>query len=723
MNVDPALTLLSDWTVGAARDFVARLSGDAILVIRRQAGVIANYVFDARTIRAALTGLDAELDLDTALRLDEMPTNRTLDVREGNLSPRSDDILLRDKSLVGVVRGDAGDRAVDDVPWTRGFDDARPTVGVAPGHGGWDFRLDAGADEGTVDGIGDGDEGALDPPGRDFTQDGSGTNRIAPPSSRFRAFAALTAPEAVAAGAGFSLIVEFARQPQSGNPSEAPIIVPGAPETLTFVVQVSGFGFDFPQGIQRILTVSRDRPAGTSVSFAVEALEVRTQATRTLEVSFEYNGELCGLAWHDVVVSRNLPASSSAPRPLIPTPADQVRSGGTGVSINVDGKTPSLTVEIRTEVGRPEVEWLFHPREDIERPSSRITTKLEAASAEDFAVQLMAELPAAKGTDSILTKVRGMGRMVNRVLPVEFWQLVEATWRRTPNDEIPSLLLSTSEPFIPWELAWVDHLTLNSALLSERGVTEGALGALWRVGRWLPPVRQPQGADRPAAPPPTVIDADDLAVVIGDYASDNKIRPLPNAVAEGKAIALEYQGLPLTVTDGDVDRLMDATLQRGGQSYSPTTVHFAAHGQVSTEQKQYTGIVLSAGRRLGLLNVEGSHLGETSAPFVFLNACQVGTADTILSTYGGLAGAFIGNGCRGFLAPLWNVDDDVAKDIAIGFYHRTFNEGVSVGEAVRQIRSSFKDGGAGTTTPLAYIFYGHPDLVLRRSNLGTPNPH
>ena len=304
--------------------------------------------------------------------------------------------------------------------------------------------------------------------------------------------------------------------------------------------------------------------------------------------------------------------------------------------------------------------------------------------------------------------------------------MVEATWRAAPVDEhgvreVPSLLITTSEPFVPWELAWVDEDGIDPALLPA-GVSEGHLGALWRVGRWVPPVPRRRGPDRPAAPPEATLDADALAVVIGDYAADTKIRDLPAAVEEGKAIASSYHGLPLTVSEGDVDRLMDAALERRGRPFSPTVVHFASHGEVSLAQQQFTGILLSGGRRLDLLTVEGSRLGKASRPFVFLNACQVGTAGSILSTYGGLAGAFLGSGCRGFLAPLWNVDDDVAKKIALDFYAKTLKASgsVSVGEAVRQIRAGFGDGSGGTATPLAYVFYGHPDLLLQRPKRPKP---
>lgn len=92
-------------------------------------------------------------------------------------------------------------------------------------------------------------------------------------------------------------------QPQTSDQDEQPIIVPGAPPRLNFIVQVTGFGFTFPEGIRRDLTVDRDDPAGVTVEFAVIAAPVDRRAARTLEVSFEYEGERCGQAWHDVVVT------------------------------------------------------------------------------------------------------------------------------------------------------------------------------------------------------------------------------------------------------------------------------------------------------------------------------------------------------------------------------------------------------------------------------------
>ena len=701
MEIEHALLIAADWPVGAVRTAVAEMPERAMVVIRViTPDEVRHYAVDAGSIRIVTEGVDAELPLSAALDLSVFPTSRTVDLDDAAIAPTPGDVLVRGGEVVGVVRGTGSDRGAEAAPgMARADTDMAMAEPPETAGGEADTEMTMAEPPETAGGEADAEMTMAEPPA---TAGGEAD------TARFRAFPELDSPGEVREGDRFTLVARFTTQPPSAEPSAQPVILASAPPQLTFVVQVGGFGFSFPEGIRRELTVDRDAPGGPVAEFAVVAGDVNVRATRTLEVSFEYAGELCGLAWRDVqVVAVQEPA---------PVPLSGATSGGTGVNLGAD-TAPNLTVVIRSEPGSAELEWLFHPREDIERPSQRVTTTLEAPSAEAFAVQLMAQLPAAKDAVSLPLTVRGMGKLVNRVIPDDFWAMVEATWKATPTDQIPSLLLTTSEPFVPWELAWVDDEVIDPALLPA-GVTEGPLGSLWRVGRWVPPVRRRRGPDRPAVPPTTTVTADAVAVVIGDYAADTKIRSLPHAVEEGKAIALRYAGLPLSVSEGDVDRLMTGALERDGVAYAPTVVHFASHGQVSTQQQQYTGILLSGGRRLDLLTVEGSLLGESSAPFVFLNACQVGTASTVLSTYGGLAGAFLGTGCRGFLAPLWNVDDEVAKGIALDFYQATLGDGLSVGEAVRRIRAGFGSGQAGTATPLAYVFYGHPDLHLSRQQPG-----
>ena len=95
------------------------------------------------------------------------------------------------------------------------------------------------------------------------------------------------------------------------------------------------------------------------------------------------------------------------------------------------------------------------------------------------------------------------------------------------------------------------------------------------------------------------------------------------------------------------------------------------------------------------------------------NACQVGTAFGMLGEYAGVAGKAIRAGFRGFVAPLWSVDDAVAKAISLGFYQAAAGGG-TVAEYFRTTRGKFRetDTEDAHTTWLAYLFYGHPATKL-----------
>jgi len=98
---------------------------------------------------------------------------------------------------------------------------------------------------------------------------------------------------------------------------------------------------------------------------------------------------------------------------------------------------------------------------------------------------------------------------------------------------------------------------------------------------------------------------------------------------------------------------------------------------------------------------------------VFLNACQVGTAGADLGRMAGFPGALARGGVSGFIAPLWEVQDHVARDTAAAFYRFALDQAQEVGEAWRTLRARTPAGGS--ITPWAYVFYGHPCLRLDRA--------
>jgi CHAT domain-containing protein len=138
-------------------------------------------------------------------------------------------------------------------------------------------------------------------------------------------------------------------------------------------------------------------------------------------------------------------------------------------------------------------------------------------------------------------------------------------------------------------------------------------------------------------------------------------------------------------------------------------LHFAVHGNYDTQGNQ-DGLVLTDRRVLDPTVVRG--LPMAGRPFVFLNACQVGTGQEILGDYGGMAMAFIRAGACGVVAPLWSINDKVAADLALAFYDKV-REGESPAAVLREARGAHGAEPKTTSgTHFAYQFFGHPGMKL-----------
>ncbi len=129
-----------------------------------------------------------------------------------------------------------------------------------------------------------------------------------------------------------------------------------------------------------------------------------------------------------------------------------------------------------------------------------------------------------------------------------------------------------------------------------------------------------------------------------------------------------------------------------------------------------THLVLESGAPLTDDMLRDAAVGEKQHPFLFLNACEAGTAGDELDLASGFVGSAIQAGFRGCVGALWNVASDTAREVALEFYDRTLKRGESVASALRATRGRFmmRRGKAPDDTYLAYVFYGHPALRLRR---------
>jgi CHAT domain-containing protein len=203
--------------------------------------------------------------------------------------------------------------------------------------------------------------------------------------------------------------------------------------------------------------------------------------------------------------------------------------------------------------------------------------------------------------------------------------------------------------------------------------------------------------------------------VWGVYVTEERLLA---AEEEAKLLQKQYKATSIDAETDPVFALL-------GGTPPADIIHFAVHGKYDPGGAE-EGIYMASGPPpIDPIQIEGSDLTGRK-PFVFLNACQVGSASALLGDYSGTAQAFLAAGASAVVAPLWSVDDQIAQDIALKFYKEALAsakaakgkksaaaETPPVADLLRRARQGLiDDAGAMSATYLAYQFYGHPSLRL-----------
>jgi hypothetical protein len=548
-----------------------------------------------------------------------------------------------------------------------------------------------------------------------------GFNRASPPPREVHAWPRIDAPKYVPAQQPFDVVVGLAISQQAGVAGGQVVFQPppGA-KSVDVDVSLIADGLELvedgpgtPKTWSKPMKVDVDNPAAAKVSFKLKGLEPDgTEPVRLvlLEVRYSYGGSVCGTASRPLVIGQadapefNLPTEHGTPW------LDQPHSASS-ISVKPDPDAADLTIEIfKSDGNEAKGVYICHLISPHALTSPLGPFRIELGDdAKGFATAIVNEV-RRYSTDAIVDNALvSVGKRIARVLgPGVIAALREVADLVKPT--IPAVLLVSAEPYVPWELAYIEP-PLDP-------VRQNYLGAQTILGRWL---RERTGvSDKPPVQPPSRIVVKHMAVMGAKYNAESGLPRLTEAETEAEMLLKAYEAVPLAASLQAVKQLLDARLEHKSETIGGVeAIHFAGHGGFDATTTDSAMLYLSDGTPLSAMLFGSAHYGGLQSPMFFLNACMAGNGDELLGDMGGFPGNCLDGGFGGVLAALWEIDDEIAREVAIEFWQRAMPKGSDqpqpVGAILRDLRAKYVPDPvkAPATTYLAYVYYGHPRLTLR----------
>jgi len=390
------------------------------------------------------------------------------------------------------------------------------------------------------------------------------------------------------------------------------------------------------------------------------------------------------------------PPALAAPAAEAPARAPAVAVESKGIVLRPGSAEPALLVQIIELDGK--YLWVHRVGVAARRAAQAAgvalpkeasgTSMWKGGDPQAYVGGIYREVEGRKGA-AALALLRGAGARFYAAAPPAF----QAHYQALSSLLAPASLtiqFVTDEHVIPWELM----------LVPGPGGQQEFLGALHPVARW--PVDQGPSWD--------VLPAGKVAVISPSYAGGDE---LPFAAKE-RALLTGPPYSAYAVKPANSARV-EALLAGELPAAMPTSVvHLACHGLFAEANPDLARVILDGDEDLTALEVADPRntLGETNGPLVFMNACQVGQAGSMLPGMVGWAATWIGRSYRGVVAPLWSINDAAAFDVSKAFYAHALPRGgagaTTVAEALQQIRAANQAKGP---TYLAYVFHG--DVAAR----------
>lgn len=496
-----------------------------------------------------------------------------------------------------------------------------------------------------------------------------------PKPADFNAFPKVDAPAQVAPAAEFMIVVGFRSDRDPLLDKIAPIHIQNPPPNAKLTVVL------FTEGLERLDGHRRQLPLDPDLNVTFRCKPRAGVSEAEITVEYVYEGQVVGMATRHVQVGAQQ-IMADARSKMTPPEGNPCR-----LTSLTDAHRVDLTVTIQRDGDK--LFWsIVAPNPPLE-----LDAETDVPDAPTFAGNLVGQLKNVNFQGPFAANIlETNGDTIADAMPTIFFdaltQVHSAIQRR------PTLLIYTEEFYVPWELA-VLPTPLDDA-------APPFLAAQTTVGRWLK-------SDKVVHPPPVEICIERATLIASEYGLDSGQRRLKEAIAEQAALNSFFSQRQLTpvLFEAKADDLLAVTQNR----HKGHLVHFAVHGLSDPQANEQVLILADKQRLPANALVRRYRCGdEPCYDLVFLNACQVGTAGSSLGQAAGFPGTLIRGGVSAFVAPLWEVHDEAARQLAEGFYAATIEKKQTIAEYLLDQRCQYQ--GDQTTTPMAYIFYGHPNLRL-----------
>ena len=262
-------------------------------------------------------------------------------------------------------------------------------------------------------------------------------------------------------------------------------------------------------------------------------------------------------------------------------------------------------------------------------------------------------------------------------------ELKRAYWQF--KDRVQSLLITSEEPWIPWEM--VKPYTFDQ---ENNRVEEPHLCERFALARWL----------APSCP------AEQLGV--------NRVRPVAPTVTDLQALQDEITFIEQlgqlrigVVSDPPYnDRIRVIDLFEAG---SFSVLHVVTHANFDSTAPDNSPITLTDGK-LRPSDISVRFGGRRPRPLVFINSCHTARGEYGLTGLGGWADRLVREArVAAFIGASWEVNDRLGFRFAEAFYRGLLRDGNSIGESFRLARENIRDLDPANSTWLAYVLYADPE--------------